>query len=223
VVISTNLGTIGGNLTGLHNGADDSANLVDTTKNFSTLGVVAGQVVFNATDGSSGQITAISTTTNANDTLEMTLAGGTDNNWDIGDSYQVMAGEYGEVIQIDADDQYIFSNELGGMQALNVPTGNLLIQYYRYPGLMTDASHYPEVYRYFQKALPYGAAQKLLEEERTNSRMAEQAQYCMAMWNNFLQQAKVYESISHGKQRSFRSRPRMVQARIKASETVDYS
>jgi hypothetical protein len=75
--------------TGTHNGSANNAALVDTTHNFVTDGVVVGATVSNSTDGSSGTVTAITTTTNANDTLEMTLTGGTDNDWDVDDAYTV--------------------------------------------------------------------------------------------------------------------------------------
>lgn len=73
-----------------HNGADSSASLIDTTKNFSTLGVQVGQTVVNMTDLSYGYVTGITTTTNPNDTLQMTLQGGTDNDWDNGDAYHII-------------------------------------------------------------------------------------------------------------------------------------
>jgi hypothetical protein len=73
---------------GTHNGPNNSATLIDTTKNFCSLGVVKGMWVVNVTDGSQGRITDITTTTNPNDTLTATLAGGAENDWDTGDAYQ---------------------------------------------------------------------------------------------------------------------------------------
>lgn len=78
---------------GTHDGSGNSADLVDTTKNFLMLGVRVGDIVENTTDGSSMTVTAISTTTNDNDTLEGTLAGGTQNDFDAGDAYTVKNGE----------------------------------------------------------------------------------------------------------------------------------
>lgn len=67
---------------GFHDGLNNAAALTDTTVNFVNLGVQVGDTLLNITDGSQTIITSISTTTNANDTLNGTLAGGTENDWD---------------------------------------------------------------------------------------------------------------------------------------------
>lgn len=76
-------------LAGAHDGAANSASLKDSTRNFVMDGVQVGDRVANTTDGSSATVTAIATTTNPNDTLLMTLAGGTQNDWDVADAYTV--------------------------------------------------------------------------------------------------------------------------------------
>ena len=73
--------------TGTHDGAGNSPDLIDTTEDFLTAGVEVGMSIENTTDGSSGVVTDIFTTTNPNDSLECTLSGGTDNDWDAGDAY----------------------------------------------------------------------------------------------------------------------------------------
>ncbi len=73
-------------ITGTHNGEANAVSLTDTTKNFS-LGVAVGSTLTNTTDGSSTTITAITTTTKPNDTLVGLLAGGAENDWDVGDAY----------------------------------------------------------------------------------------------------------------------------------------
>ncbi len=79
-------------LTGTHDGAGNNASLVDTTKDFLNLGVRVGEIVKNTTDGSQGVVTALATTTNPNDTLTMTLSGGTEDDWDASDAYQIEDG-----------------------------------------------------------------------------------------------------------------------------------
>ena len=74
---------LGGNTTGTHNGANNVAVLSDSTANFNPDGLI-GMTVTNSTDGSSGTITA-----NTRTTITATLAGGTDNDWDTGDSYSI--------------------------------------------------------------------------------------------------------------------------------------
>jgi hypothetical protein len=73
---------------GTHNGPGNSATLIDTTKNFVALGLAEGMPVFNETDGSKGFITAITTTTNPNDTITAALGGGAENDWDVDDAYK---------------------------------------------------------------------------------------------------------------------------------------
>ncbi len=80
--------------TGTHDGGDGSANLIDVGVDYvNDHGILVGDTVFNTTDGSSGVVTAISTSTGAttipNDTLEMVLAGGTDDDWDDGDVFRI--------------------------------------------------------------------------------------------------------------------------------------
>jgi len=71
--------------TGLHTGGDDEATVMtDSTKAF-TVDALIDMQIFNSTDGSSGIITD-------NDATSVTvaaLAGGTDNNWDTGDAYEI--------------------------------------------------------------------------------------------------------------------------------------
>lgn len=66
-----------------------SQKLVDPRMNFVSLGITTGMKVRNRTTGAIGTITAIETTINPNDTLVATLSGGTRQNWQKGDTYQV--------------------------------------------------------------------------------------------------------------------------------------
>ncbi len=78
--------------TGTHDGAGNSASLIDTTTNFVDVGVRVGDIVDNDTDGSTMTVTTISTTTNTNDTLAGTLSGGTEDDWDSSDAYTITDG-----------------------------------------------------------------------------------------------------------------------------------
>lgn len=71
----------------VHDGADNAASLTDTMARFNTQGVTAGQgmILYNVTDGSQGYVTAVSA-----DNLVAPLTGGTENLWDIGDSYLIV-------------------------------------------------------------------------------------------------------------------------------------
>ena len=74
---------------GAHSGSSGSATLTDSGRDFSALGIrVNTDIIKNTTDSSEGVITNIST-----DTITVTLAGGTDNDWDTSDAYQIVDGE----------------------------------------------------------------------------------------------------------------------------------
>lgn len=74
-------------LRGKHRGADGDPILTDTYQNFETARIEnnAGMVLYNLTDLSHGYITA-----HDEHTITATLAGGTDNHWDIGDDYRLV-------------------------------------------------------------------------------------------------------------------------------------
>lgn len=71
----------------VHDGAANVAILTDSMARFRSKGVQAGagMIVYNLTDGSQATITDATETT-----LAGTLAGGTDNDWDVGDHYLVV-------------------------------------------------------------------------------------------------------------------------------------
>ena len=67
---------------GSHTGSDDAAILTDENGDFINDSIEKGDLIFNVTDGSYGSITAVTATT-----ITATLAHGSDNDWDTGDSY----------------------------------------------------------------------------------------------------------------------------------------
>lgn len=71
---------------GVHDGSDDAALLTDGGIDIGADALI-GMTVYNVTDGSSCTITD-----NAATTITCTLAGGTDNNWDANDVWQVGPG-----------------------------------------------------------------------------------------------------------------------------------
>lgn len=68
---------------GTHTGPNDQSILTDSDKNW-VPGALVGQTIDNLTDGSSGTITANTATT-----ITASLSGGTDDDWDTNDVYQV--------------------------------------------------------------------------------------------------------------------------------------
>lgn len=74
------------NVGGTHTGAADASVLTDSTASWTTDQWI-GYTIKNTTDGSYGQITA-----NTSTTITATLYGGTENDWDNGDSYLIAQG-----------------------------------------------------------------------------------------------------------------------------------
>ena len=98
-------------VTGTHNGASDSADLIDTTTDFTAAGVSVSDTVKNTSDNSSATISAISTTTNPNDTIAGILGGGAENDWDSGDTYAIFINDASAVVRGKEDTRdYISSN-----------------------------------------------------------------------------------------------------------------
>ncbi|MFH0825300.1 MAG: hypothetical protein V2B18_21320 [Pseudomonadota bacterium] len=73
---------------GVHDGSNDQAIMTDSGESFTTSQFV-GMTVYNITDGSSCTVTA-----NDGTTITCTLAGGTQNDWDTNDVWQVGPGPY---------------------------------------------------------------------------------------------------------------------------------
>jgi len=71
--------------TGTHDGANNASVLTDSGENWQTDQFV-GLTISNTTDGSSGTVTA-----NTDTTITATLSGGTDNDWDASDAYEIVA------------------------------------------------------------------------------------------------------------------------------------
>ena len=72
---------------GTHDGASNNADLIDTGRDFTTVTIRVGDIVKNVTDDSTGVITAI-----VDDTITATLSGGTDDDWDASDVYEILDG-----------------------------------------------------------------------------------------------------------------------------------
>jgi hypothetical protein len=68
---------------GTHTGSNNASTLTDSTQSWATNELLNGTIT-NTTDGSSGTITANTATT-----VTATLSGGTDNDWDTSDAYEV--------------------------------------------------------------------------------------------------------------------------------------
>lgn len=157
--------SLGGNIAGVQKaGYVSVAYYVDSLgRDLAALGAVVGMVVRNDTDGSQGAITAIGNQDAVNDRLTVTLSGGTDNDFDEGDTVIIFAGEYGVITSwVDDTERYFFGAEIGVFASLTVPDGNLYIPYVRRPRTLSIATQYPEIPPEYHESLEWYAAGVLL-------------------------------------------------------------
>jgi hypothetical protein len=94
--------------TGTHTGVNNAASLHDEDHFFLSNALV-GCFVWNVTDGSFGPITS-----NTDHVVVAVLAGGADNDWDTGDTYQIFAPRFGNPYQETALQQPVVS-QVGGI------------------------------------------------------------------------------------------------------------
>src|SRR6185436_6643040 len=87
---TSKVGVIGRVWTGTQDGGTSSTVLTDGSETF-TSKVIAGDKVYNLTDNSSGTVTSVSGSTV---TMSGGLTGGTDNQWENGDKYELYASDF---------------------------------------------------------------------------------------------------------------------------------
>lgn len=156
--------TFTGDITGTHRvGAGNNTAFAEdeSGRDFSSLGVVVGMMIFNTTDGSNGQITAIANGNATNDRLSVTLASGTDDDFDESDSFVVTTGEYGVVIRASGEEEWAFSTEFGALQDINPLSGNVMLDFVKRPKLLDFDGQFPEIPMDYQQALVEYAVWKL--------------------------------------------------------------
>ena len=145
-----------GNVLGTHKtGFSSSAFLVDSAgRDLTLLGAMVGYPIYNVTDGSAGIITAIGNQAATNDKVSATLAGGTHNAWNTGDSFQIPMAEYGVVMDVAGNDEqeYIMNSYFGTIADIYGKTGNLMLDVARAPlplseTLLDSISEIPAVHQ----------------------------------------------------------------------------
>ncbi|MFB3101387.1 MAG: hypothetical protein ACE1ZM_08080, partial [Gammaproteobacteria bacterium] len=114
-------------LMGTATNANDNASLEDTNNDFNELDVTSGDIVDNITEGSSGVVDTVS----INDLTFQSLTGGTDNDFDNGDSYiirnhqgQHTAGSNSTVLT-DANNDFVVMGVQAGDLVVNVTDGSI--------------------------------------------------------------------------------------------------
>jgi hypothetical protein len=189
VVTSTTSFTFSGDVTGTHRvGAGDNRAYVEDEagRDFTTLGVTVGMMLFNTTDGSSGQITSITNGNATNDRLNVTLSGGTDDDFDEGDSFVATVGQYGVLIRADNSEEYVFSTAYGALNDISPLSGNILIDYVKRPLRLSTDEQKPEIPMDFQNALVEYAIWKLGSSEYNGFIMEKRAQEAKEAWFGYI-------------------------------------
>lgn len=163
------------NITGAATGGS-ATELDDTAVDFTTLGLVEGIYVRNVTDGSYGYIDVIAATKL---TMAVALTGGTSNIFSAGDSYNILAGEYGVITDWEDDDQFIFSSEVGLLSKVTVPAGNFRVDYVPYPLEFPSTGNgnmKPEIPKLYQTdALAMGVVADFLRTFHENTKEFQRA------------------------------------------------
>jgi hypothetical protein len=164
--------TFTGNIDGAHKtGYANSAFYVDGAgRDMSALGVVVGMMIFNTTDGSSGQITAIGNQDATNDKISVTLSGGTDDDFDVADSIVITVGEYGVVVRSTNSEEWAFSSDYGAIQDISPLSGNFLVDFVKRPLKLDIDTQFPEIPPEYHYALAERAIWKLGNHE-TNGKV----------------------------------------------------
>jgi hypothetical protein len=144
--------TTTGNITGTNNAASATVCTDTAARTLSDLGVLVGMMAVNVTDSSSGQITAVS-----GSTFTVTLTGGTANTWAAGDSFTILAGEYGVVTDWTDDEEYLFTAEIGGMVDVDTVVHNVYLEFTKRPIPLQLETQYPQLPPELHQYIPDGA------------------------------------------------------------------
>ncbi len=190
-VLSPDVGVITGgdlpgatsNITGAATGAGTSTSLQDTAVDFTDMGLVSGMTILNVTDGSSCVIVTIAITT----ITTTALSGGTVNIWTAGDSYNILAGEYGVITSWEDEDVAIFSSEVGLITNITVPAGNIRVDFIPYPLPFPEYGNdlqYPEIPKLYHMDFAMGVVADCLRTFNEGSKEFQRAEYYDTIFNN---------------------------------------
>lgn len=214
--------TVGDDLPGAVNNIVGTAtgggatSLQDTAVDFTDMGLVAGIYVRNVTDGSYGYISTIA----ANELTLTTLSGGTANVFAAGDSYNILAGEYGVIVSWDQDERYIFAANIGLVSKITVPDGNFWIDYAPMPSPFSfdmDAAdsaqgnddQYPEIHKQYHIYLVFGVVADLLATFHETSKEFGRSQFYEAKFREGLAKAGMRKSNRPFRRKEVSMYPRM--------------
>ena len=158
--------------------------IYDTTVDFTALDIVAGMPCIDVTDGSYGIIDTIGA--NALSFGMVNFTGGTTNLAQISDTYLIPTGDFGVITSWDTDEQYVYAQNIGGMENITVPANNILIEYLPYP-LQFPATagddQYPEIPPLYHMDFAMGTVADLLRTFGEGTKEFQRAAYYDQLFN----------------------------------------
>jgi hypothetical protein len=162
--------------------------------------------VQNVTDGSAGVISSVAANTI---TLASALTGGSNNSFSAGDSYVILVGEYGVLVDWENDDRYIFSSEVGVLSKITVPAGNIRLDYVPYPLTLSQIHQKPEIPVLYHTDLAMGVVADLLRTFHEQSKEFQRAKEFEAIFQIAIATA------SGKKNRPFQTKPVSIRPKLK--------
>jgi len=207
--------TTGGDLPGATNNISGTATggsgttLEDLATTLTSLGLVGGMYVRNITDGSYGYIKSVAANMI---TLAATLTGGSSNTFSAGDSYLILAGEYGVVTSWEDDDQFMFASQVGLLSNVTVPEGNFRVDYVPYPLEFPSSGNdqmKPEIPKLYQMdGLAMGVVADFLATFHESTKEFKRAEWYEKKFLTAIAQGSKKKSIRPFKNKPVRMRPR---------------
>ncbi len=172
--------------------------LDDSSVDFTTMGLVAGIAVLNVTHSSQAVIVSVA----AHAITLSTLSGGTAFN--AGDSYNILAGEYGVVTSWSDPEAVLFGSEVGEISNITVPKGNVRVEYIPYPLEFPETGNdgqYPEIPRLYHMSLAMGVVADILGTFQETTKEFQRAMFYEKKFQLAVAKAK------SGKSRPFHDKP----------------
>lgn|GEM_PF-4815999 len=112
-----------------------------------------------------------------------------------------VTSEYGVITSwtdTDLKERFFFGSEVGVLQDITDPNGNLFFEYVRYPFELSAVDQYPEIPAYLHEALEWRAAAILIGTEHDGRLDLGKSSVYMGMFDGLVSRGKAEETGAHG-------------------------
>lgn len=192
--------------------------LVDTNVIFTNMGLVPGMYVRNTSDGSYAYILTIAANTL---TFASALSGGTLNKFTAGNSYLILAGEYGVLTSFEYNDRILFGSDIGALETITIPAGNIYVDYVPLPmpfsfdptaldSAQGNDNQYPEIPKMYHQALAMGVVGELLKTFNEKTKEFARGEYYKGLFNEALSRA-----MAKKESRPFKHKPSAIHPKMR--------